>query len=104
MALTRYEQETIVNFNADDKNAEIYTADPVVMRRLDRLCHESRDYTVVKETATAKWYKCPKKLVAFRKPRIITAEQQKRLSENAKKNFGKDRIEQSEVDRLKRGK
>ena len=35
--LTRYEQETVVNYNAGEKNATIYTRDRAVMRKLDRL-------------------------------------------------------------------
>ena len=37
MGLTRYEQETIVNYNNGDKLASVYTADPIVIRRLDKL-------------------------------------------------------------------
>ena len=34
MKLTKYEQETIINFNAADKTAEVYTRDPAVMRQM----------------------------------------------------------------------
>ena len=34
MKLTKYEQETIINFNAADKTAEVYTRDPAVMREM----------------------------------------------------------------------
>ncbi len=34
MRLTRYEQETIINFNAGEKMATVYTADPAVIRNL----------------------------------------------------------------------
>ena len=37
MKLTRYEQETIINFNAQDKMATLYTRDPAVMRKVDSL-------------------------------------------------------------------
>lgn len=35
--LSRYEQESIINFNAGDDTAELYTADPVWIRKLDKL-------------------------------------------------------------------
>jgi len=38
MNITRLEQETIVNFNAAEDTASVYTADPVYMRKLDKLC------------------------------------------------------------------
>lgn len=37
MKLTRLEQETIINFNAEEKQVEFYTCDPVQIRRLDKL-------------------------------------------------------------------
>ena len=37
MNLTKYEQETIISFNAGEKDAVIYTRDPAVMRHLDKL-------------------------------------------------------------------
>lgn len=43
MTLSKFEQETIITFNAEEKTAEIYTADPVQIRRLDSLCTEFPD-------------------------------------------------------------
>ena len=40
MKLTKYEQETIISFNAGEKNAVIYTRDPAVMRQLDKLAKD----------------------------------------------------------------
>lgn len=40
MSLTRYEQETIINFSADDQTATLYTRDPAVMRKVDALVTE----------------------------------------------------------------
>ena len=37
MKLSRYEQETIVNYNAGEKTATLYTRDKAVMRKLDTL-------------------------------------------------------------------
>ncbi len=35
--LSRYEQETIVNYNAGEQTATLYTRDKAVMRKLDTL-------------------------------------------------------------------
>ena len=43
MKLTRYEQETIVNFNAEEPDAIVYTRDKAVMRQLDTLVTEYPD-------------------------------------------------------------
>ena len=37
MGLTRYEQETVINYNNDESTMQIYTADPALMRRLKKL-------------------------------------------------------------------
>lgn len=44
MKITRYEQETIINFNAGEQTATLYTRDPAVMRKIDALVIVSRDY------------------------------------------------------------
>ena len=74
--LLRCEQETIVNTDADTKMASVYTADPVYMRKLDKLVEKYPDtYKVVKEDELSKTYEFPKKLLSFRPPRILTEEQ-----------------------------
>lgn len=35
MELTKYEQETIINYNQEEKNASCYTHDRALIRRLD---------------------------------------------------------------------
>ena len=37
MSLTRYEQEVSINFNAAEDTADLYTANPVWIRRMDKL-------------------------------------------------------------------
>ena len=74
MKLTRYEQETIINFNAGDQTATLYTRDPVVMRQLDALVTEYPDIVkCVGETDIDKTYSMPKSRISYRKPRRISA-------------------------------
>ena len=76
MKLTRYEQETIINFNAEDKTATLYTRDPAVMRKVDALVIEYPDtFKCIGETDIDKTYEMPKSVVTYRKPRRLSEEQ-----------------------------
>ncbi len=76
MKLTRYEQETIINFNAEEKTATLYTRDPAIIRQLDSLVTEYPDtFKRVGETDIAKTYEMPKSAVTYRKPRRLSEEQ-----------------------------
>ena len=69
--LTKEEQETTVNWCAADSTATIDTADPAVMRKLDRLVQEHPDvYKVVRvdPNYAAKMYSVPARFVRFGKP------------------------------------
>ena len=76
MKLCRYEQETIINFNAEEKTAMVYTRDPAVMRRIDALVIDYPDtFKCVGETDIDKTYEMPKSAVTYRKPRRLSPEQ-----------------------------
>ena len=76
MKLTRNEQETIINFNAGDQTATLYTRDPAVMRKVDALVIEYPDtYKCIGETDIDKTYEMPKSFVSYRKPRRLSEEQ-----------------------------
>ena len=76
MKLTCYEQETIINFNAEEDMASVYTRDTSVMRVLDTLVNEYPDtYKCIRVTYIDKTYVMPKSVVSYRKARNISAEQ-----------------------------
>lgn len=76
MELTRYEQETVINFNAGEQMATVYTRDKAVMRRLDALVIAYPGiYRVVRETEIDRTYEMPKSYVSYRKPRKLSTEQ-----------------------------
>lgn len=78
MKLTRYEQETIINFNARNQMATLYTRDPAVMRKVDALVIEYPDtFKCIGETDIDKTYEMPKSAVTYRKPRRLSDEQRK---------------------------
>ena len=86
MKLTRYEQETIINFNAEEKTATLYTRDPAVMRNLDSLVTEYPDtFKRVGETYIDKTYEMPKSAVTYRKPRRISEAKREQAREAMKK-------------------
>ena len=90
MKLSKYEQETIINFNAEEQTATVYTRDRAVMHRLDKLVNEFPEvYRCIGETDIDKTYEMPKSYVSYRKPRKLTEEQRRQSSERARKYLQK---------------
>ena len=76
MKLSRYEQETIVNYNAGEQTATLYTRDKAVMRKLDTLVADYPDtYKLTGQDEVSKTYSFPKAYVSYRRPRKISDEQ-----------------------------
>ncbi len=76
MKLSRYEQETVVNYNADDQTATVYTRDKAVMRKLDALVIGFSDiYKLTGQDEVSKTYSFPKSYVSYRKPKAVNKEQ-----------------------------
>ena len=79
MKLSRYEQETIVNYNAGEQTATLYTRDKAIMRKLDTLVADSPDiYKQTGQDEVSKTYSLPKSYVSYRKPRAVSTEQRER--------------------------
>ncbi len=79
MKLSRYEQETIVNYNAGEQTATVYTRDKAVMRKLDALVDDYPDiYKQIEKDEVSKTYSFPKAYVSYRKPRKLSDEQRER--------------------------
>ena len=58
--LTKYEMETVVNYNARERTATVYTRNKLVMSKLDRFvtdCLES--YKLLNQTEIGKTYSMP---------------------------------------------
>ena len=85
-SLSKYEQETVINFNAGEQNATVYTRDKTVMRKLDALVIEFPEvYRLIGETDIDKTYSMPKSHISYRKPRNISEEQREQARERMKK-------------------
>lgn len=67
--MLRNEQETTIVFDAESKEATIWSCDPVTLRKMKKLDIEG------KELGPGMQYIIPKKWVKIRKPRKISEEQ-----------------------------
>ena len=84
--LTKYEMETVVNYNAGEQTATVYTRDKSVMRRLDRLVEDYPDsYRLLRQTDIDKTYSMPKSFVTYRKPRAVSNEQREQARQRMTK-------------------
>ena len=78
--LSKYEQETIINFNVAESDAVVFTRDKAVIRKLDSLVSEFPEvYKCIGETDIDKTYSMPKQYVSYRKPRRISEERRERI-------------------------
>ena len=83
MKLSLYEQETVINYNREDKNATVYTRDPAVMRKLDALVIEFPDaFRCIGNTDIDKTYEMPKSFISYRKPRKISEKRRQEMCEH----------------------
>lgn len=86
--LTKYEMETVINYNAKEKTVKIYSSIPNDIKKLDALCERYPDfYHLVKEDSVSKTYECERKrLIKFTKPVILSEEQKNTLRQRFLKN------------------
>lgn len=79
MKLSRYEQESILNYNAGEQTATLYTRDKAVMQKLDTLVADyPNTYNLIGQDEVSKTYSFPKSYVCYRKPRTVSTEQRER--------------------------
>ena len=84
--LSKHEQETIINFNAGESDAVVFTRDRAVMRKLDSLVNEFPEvYKCIGETDIDKTYSMPKKYISYRKPRRMSEEEKEQRRERLKR-------------------
>ncbi len=80
MKLSKYEQETIINFNVAESDAVVFTRDKAVIRKLDSLLNEFPEvYKCIGETDIDKTYSMPKQYVSYRKPRKISVARREQI-------------------------
>ncbi|MBI4332087.1 MAG: hypothetical protein HY673_12470 [Chloroflexi bacterium] len=71
--LTPAERETVIRRAADERQWSVFTEDPVVIRKLDKLFHATE------VTTHGKRYKIPLGAISFRQPRKLSPRQLEQL-------------------------
>lgn len=96
MRLSRYEQEVIVNFNAGDEEASLYTSNPVWIRKMDKLLEQNPEQfrsgrvVTVRGKIVSKEYSFPKRFITIRSKdvkRELSEEQRKEIAERFKRTL-----------------
>lgn len=93
--MSAIEHETIINFNAEETEAQIYSCQHYMWNRCEKLGLQAKDIRKDQNgEIISKTYYCPKKWIKIRKPRDISLEQREEMSERFKKvragsNFGR---------------
>jgi len=78
--LTKYEMETVVNYNVGEQTVTVYTRDKAVMRKPDQLVVDYPEtYKLVRQTDIDKTYSMTKSYVNYRRPRTVSAEQREQV-------------------------
>lgn len=90
--LSKYEQETIINYNLEEDMAFCYTHDKTLIRKLDELIKNGERIIVVREGNGWKEYKFPKKYIKIRPPRKLTEEQRKNMAERMASISRKEKV------------
>lgn len=65
MRLSRYEQETVINYNQAEQTASVYTLDPKLLKKLARLAEKYPEQIRQERENT---YTVPKACVLIREP------------------------------------
>ena len=82
MKLSRYGQESILNYNAGEQTATLYTRDKAVMRKPDTLVAGFPDiYKLTGQDEVSKTYSFPKSFIGYRKQRAVSTGQRERAGQ-----------------------
>lgn len=81
MNLTKYEQETIINYNNEEKTASIFTYDKSLIRKLDKRLAEMSDMKLIRRGEDFAEYSLPKKWIKVAFPRQYSDEQRAEMAE-----------------------
>jgi hypothetical protein len=81
MALTKYEQETIIGYNNEEKIASVFTYDKSLIRKIDARLSDYPDIKVARRGDGWAEYTLPKKWVTVRFPRLLSEEQREALAD-----------------------
>ena len=93
MSFLRIEQEVLISFNAGEDEVCLYTADPVWIRKMDKLVEQNSEqfrqgrFEYYKGKVYSKRYHFPKRFITIRSKdvkRNLTEDQRKEIAERFK--------------------
>lgn len=84
MNLTKYEQETIINYNNEEKTASVFTYDKSLIRKLDKKLGEIPDMKLIRRGEDFAEYSLPKRWIKVSFPRQYSDEQRAEMAERMK--------------------
>ncbi len=89
MALSKLERETIITYNEVEAEAEIYTYNRPLQRKLERLALERPEEVKIlcSDRTGSKTFRLPKKFVSVRAARQISPELREKMAQVAKERF-----------------
>lgn len=89
--LKKFEQETIIRFDEESKEAIVSTYNKRLLNKLRNMSLENKEITELKYTIDYGEYRIPKKLVSIKKPRYISESERLKLQMKARERFGKQK-------------
>lgn len=89
MALSKLEKETIITYNEAEAEAEIYTYNRPLQRKLEKLAQERPEEVKIlcADKTGSKTFRLPKKFVTVRASRQISPELREEMAQVAKERF-----------------
>lgn len=82
--MTAYEQETLINYNMEEKTAICSTFDRFLIAKLDELVAKSSEIQCTKRRDGYAEYTFPKRWVKIRMPRQMTEEERQIMAERGR--------------------
>lgn len=68
--ITKYERETIVCYNDEEAEADVFTCNTALINKLNKMVAKNLPITMVRKNEVGCTYRLPKKCISFRTPRI----------------------------------
>lgn len=85
MSLSRYEKETVINYNSEEKVAYISSSQDWMKRRIKHLAEKyPNDVKITSEDEYTVMAEVPKKYIRFGPPRVLSDEQKQAAAERLK--------------------
>ena len=92
MNLSPYERETIINWNQGDTNANVFTYDKSLMRKIDKIRSNNKAVTLLREGNGFREYSLPKTMLTIKEQRKYSEETLEKLRMQAKERFSKSGV------------